>query len=179
MASAVWRVIAGPIVAAAVVIWCSTFLAASLDDKLETEGPWTYTQRSDRNLTEYLATTPSSQDVDTWLLITCSTDERLIVAVMHVTKFRFPLAPSAPITLRAAGLPGLSVGSKSIEAKTVVLDPSMMRHVVRHLIEREQFDIVITGQGGETHEYTFLMQPNDRALAPLRSLCLSVEKRNI
>jgi hypothetical protein len=157
--------------AAMTTMWSACAVAASADG-LRAEGRWTYTQRSTRNVIEYMATTPSAQDGDTWLLIACGADEHLTVAVIHTNDFRFPLAPVSQVPVRAAGLPDLSVTGKSIEAKQVVIDPRRMRHVMPILIETDQFALSIPERDGTLHEYTFMMQPNDRALAPLRALCL-------
>ena len=136
------------------------------------QGRWTYTQRVDGNVIEHMATTPSSQDADAWLLVACSTDERLTVALIHTAAFRFSLPTAALVRLRAAGVPELSVAGKSIAANQMVIDPRVMRHVMPQLIEADEFSVLIPEQAGATHDYTFPMQPNDRALAPLRSHCL-------
>src|SRR5262245_14584892 len=161
----------GLLAAAAISLWSPGATAAPADG-LRTQGRWTYTQRSTRNVIEYMATTPSAQDADAWLLIACGADEHLTVAVIHTNDFRFPLAPVSQVTVRAAGLPDLSMSGKSIEAKQVVIDPQRMRHVMPILIETDQLAVSIAEQNGTIHEYTFMMQPNDRALAPLRALCL-------
>ena len=162
----------GSLAAAVVVVWSACAVAAP-DEGLRTQGRWTYTQRSARNVIEYMATTPSTQDAETWLLVACGTDERLTVAVIHTSAFGFVLAPVSQVKVRAAGVPDLPVTGKSLGAKQVVIDPQLMRHVMPGLIETDQFAVLIPGQNGAVHEYTFLMQPNDRALAPLRSLCLN------
>ena len=163
----------GPIAAAAIAIAWSACAVAAPAEGLRNQGRWTYTQRSTRNVIEYMATTPSAQDADTWLLVACSTDEQLTVAVVHTGAFRFPLAPVSQLKLQAAGLPNLAMTGKSVEAKQVVIDPRRMRHVMPVLIETDEFALSIPEQNGTLHEYTFMMQPNDRALAPLRSLCLN------
>src|SRR5262245_23359707 len=126
------RIVVGLLAAPAMgIVWSAIAMPAAADDRVQ--GRWTYTQRSDRDVTEYMATTPSVQDTDTWLLVACRTDERLTVAVMRTTEFGFPLAPSAPVTLHAAGLPDLSVLGKSW-ANQIVIDPRVMRHVMPLLI---------------------------------------------
>ena len=162
--------------AATTIVSTASVIAAAAEG-LHVQGRWTYTQRLDRNVVEYMATTPSEQDADIWLLVACRSDERLTVAVVHTGAFGFPLAPVAEVTLRAAGLPDLPVPSKSLAAKQVVIDPRPMRHVMPSLIERDQFAVLIPEQNGTVHEYTFMLQPNDRALAPLRALCLNPDKR--
>ena len=50
-----------------------------------------------------------------------------------------------------------------------------MRRTLPLLLGEDSFVVSIAGQNGEVRDYTFLMQPNDIALAAVRAHCLDSE----
>lgn len=142
------------------------------------QGRWAYMQRGDHDAVEHMATTPSTEDADTWLLVACSADARLSVALAHATRFQFPIKFSSELKLRSANLLKLPVTGKSIQTNLIIIDPALMRHVMPLLIEEDQIGISIPDADGGAHDYTFSMKPNDVALAPIRSRCLNIEERS-
>ena len=160
----------------AMALTFATDATAEEETGIRTQGRWSYTARHGRDCVEHIATTPSTQDSETWLIIACRTDEQLNVTLTRTTRFEFPLDTSLRVKLRSTSLPGVSIVGRSILENQIVLDPRVIRHVAPLLIEEDRFTILIPDTNGTTHEYTFLMQPNDIALAPFRSWCLDIEK---
>jgi len=143
-------------------------------DQTYVQGSWAYTQRGDPDSPEHMGATPSIEDADTWLVVACSADGRLSVALVQATRFQFPIGFSSTLILRSVHLPDLPVTGKSIHANLITLDPAVMRHVLPLLLEQNQLGISVPETGGAIHDYTFSMRPNDVALAPVRARCLEL-----
>ena len=136
------------------------------------QGPWTYTRLGSRNVMMDMAATPAAEDPDIWLLVACDDNAQLSVALMHADRFPFRIGRSSSVELRSERLHRLSVAAKSFETSQIAIDPAMMRHVMPLLVEEDRLGVSITAADGAAHDYTFAMQPNDVALAPVRSRCL-------
>lgn len=167
---------------AVIILVISLFLAngaatAAQANETRVQGRWAYMQRGGHNAVEHMATTPSAEDADTWLLVACSADAQLSVALVHATRFQFPIHFTSELKLRSANLLELPVTGKSVQTNLIMIDPAVMRHVMPLLIEENQIGISISETDGSPHDYTFSMKPNDVALAPIRSRCLNVEGR--
>jgi hypothetical protein len=150
----------------------STFVYAK---QPRVQGPWAFTESSDREPSEHLATTPSAEDSDTWLLIACGVDHSLVVAVMHASGARFDLGAKSSVKVRSRKLADLPVAAKTVQANEIAIEPDIMRQILPRLLDEDSFVVSIAGQNEEVRDYTFLMQPNDIALAPARAHCLDSE----
>ena len=136
------------------------------------QGPWAYTRLGNRNVMMDMAATPAAEEADIWLLVACDDNAQLSVALMHADRFPFHIGLSSSVELRSARLPRLSVAAKGFETSQIAIDPTMMRHVMPLLVEEDRLAVSITATDGAAHDYTFAMQPNDVALAPVWSRCL-------
>ena len=148
----------------------SDVLAKEAQDAVSVQGGWAYTARGDGGAVEHVATTRAAEE-SAWLLIACSADERLIVSLIHTEQFPFPLKPSSSVQLRSNNVPTVSIEGKSVQNNQIFVDPRPMRHIMPALMQDDQLVVSILGQDGAMHNYTFLMQPNDVALRPIRSRC--------
>jgi hypothetical protein len=91
------------------------------DGQVNVEGAWAYTARNKDGAMEHMAVTRAAEDA-TWLVIACTVDERLSVALIHAEQFPFPLTPSSAVKLR-------NVATVSIEGRSVQnkVDPRPLR----------------------------------------------------
>jgi hypothetical protein len=119
---------------------------------------------------EHMAATQAAED-DAWLLLACSPDEWLTVSVIHNEQFPFPLKASSSLKIRSKNVPAVSVEGKSIKNDQVLVDPKTMRHIMPLLLQDYYLVVSIPERDGAMHDYTFSTQPNDLALAPIRSHC--------
>jgi hypothetical protein len=54
----------------------------------------------------------------------------------------------------------------------IVIDAALARHIMPLLIDEQELSVSISARDGIVRRYTFTLQPNNVALAPLRSRCL-------
>jgi hypothetical protein len=161
--------------AAAMFLAAAAFVIASdvsaEEGQVKVEGGWAYTARSSNGSVEYTAGTRAAEDA-AWLLLGCSADKGLTVALIHAEQFPFPLRPSCSVKLRSNNVPTVSIEGKSLQNNQIFVDPRPMRHIMPVLMQDNQVVVSIPERDGVMHDYTFSMQPNDVALGPIRSRCL-------
>jgi hypothetical protein len=138
--------------------------------EVKVQGGWAYTTRERENGTEYMASVSAAED-STWFLLACRPDKRLAVSLIHSEQFPFPLPSSSPVQLRSSRVPSFTVQGKSVQGNLIFVDPRPLRHVMPLIVQDNQLVVSISEQNGTLHDYTFSMQPNDLALAPIRSGC--------
>lgn len=141
-------------------------------DEIGVQGRWAYSRQAGPNGAIDMATTPAAQDADVWLLLACNENGRLSVALMHAKRFLFDLDASSSVHLRSERLSSTAVVAERAQPAQIVIDPGLVRHIMPLLIGEPELTVSVTGRGGAVHRYTFALQPNDVALAPLRSRCL-------
>ena len=146
--------------------------AGELRDEIGVQGRWAYTRQAGPDETIDMATTPSFQDADIWLLVACSDSARLSVALMHADRFPFDLDGSSTVQVQSARLSRVAVATERARPAQIVIDPALMRHIMPLLGDEQELALSVTAGDGTVHRYTFELQPNDVALAPLRSRCL-------
>jgi hypothetical protein len=144
--------------------------AIEQNDNVNVQGRWAYTARDNNGGMEHMAVTQAAED-DAWLLLLCSPDERLTVSVIHNEQFPFPLKASSSVKIRSKNVPAVSVEGKSIKNDQIFVDPKPMRHIMPMLLQDYNLVVSIPEWDGAMHDYTFSTQPNDLALAPIRSHC--------
>jgi hypothetical protein len=142
-----------------------------LRDEIGVEGRWAYSRQAGPDAVIDMATTPALQDDDVWLLLACSGNGRLSVALMHADRFPFDLDEASSLQVQSARLTSTAVVAERAQPAQIVIDPVLVRHIMPLLIDERELSISITARGGTLHRYTFALQPNDVALAPLRSRC--------
>jgi hypothetical protein len=140
------------------------------NDNVNVDGSWAYTARDKNGGMEHMAVTQAAED-DAWLLLACSPDERLTVSVIHNEQFPFPLKASSSVRVRSKNVPAVSLEGKSIKNDQIFVDPKPMRHIMPLLLQDYYLVVSIPERDGAMHDYTFSTQPNDLALAPIRSHC--------
>lgn len=140
------------------------------------QGHWAFTRPSAHDPAEHLATTPSTEDSDTWLLVACNSERRLLVALMHAGPVPFPGDGLSHVTVRSTRFTNLPVTAKSAQPNQIFIDPAVMRQALPLLFDEDRFVVSVAERNGSLHDYTFLMQPNDVALGPIRSRCLDIGK---
>jgi|ERR1700730_3417584 len=138
--------------------------------EVKAQGGWAYTAREHENGTEYMATVRAAED-STWLLLACRPDKRFTVSLIHIEQFPFALKPSSPVELRSNSVPSFTIEGKSIQSNLIFVDPRPLRHIMPLIVRDDQLVVSISEQNGTLHDYTFLLQPNDLALKPIRSGC--------
>ena len=142
-----------------------------LREEIGIQGRWAYSRQVGPEAPIDMATTPALQDADVWLLLACNENRRLSVALMHADRFSFELDDSSSVQVQSARLSSTAVVAERSHPAQIVLDPILVRHIMPLLVEEQEVSVSVTARGGTAHRYTFALQPNDIALAPLRSRC--------
>jgi hypothetical protein len=145
--------------------------AGEIRDEIGVQGRWAYSRQAGPDGAIDMAATPSAQDADTWLLLACSGDGRLSVALMHAERFPFQLDGSSSVQVQSARISGTPVAAERTQPAQIAIDPALMRHIMPLLMDEQEMSVSVTGSDGIVHRYTFALQPNDVALAPIRSRC--------
>jgi len=168
VAPALW-VISAAALFVAILITVIQLSAEQGAGEVKAQGGWAYTTRESEGGVEYMATV-QAEEGSTWLLLACGPDKRLIVSLIHVEQFPFPLTSSLPVQLRSNHISSFTIEGKSIQSN-LVLDPRPLRHVMSLIVQDDELVVSISDQSGTLHDYTFSMQPNDISLEPIRSGC--------
>jgi hypothetical protein len=142
-----------------------------LHDEIGVQGRWAYSRQALPDDMLDMATTPALQDADVWLLLACSGNGRLSIALMHADRFAFDLDEASSLQVQSARLSRTTVMAERAQPAQIVIDPKLVRHVMPLLIDEQELSVSLTARDGAVHRYTFALQPNDVALAPLRERC--------
>ena len=134
-------------------------------------GRWAYSQQAGPDAVTDMATTPAAQDPDVWLLLACRGEGRLSVALMHSERFAFEVDASSLVQVESGKQSTVSVVAERFRPAQIVMDPTLVRHIMPLLVEEQELSISVTARDRVAHRYTFALQPNDVALAPLRARC--------
>ena len=143
-----------------------------LRDEIAVQGRWAYSRQVGPGGGIDMATTPALRDGDVWLLLACNENGRLSVALMHTDRFAFELDEPSSLHVQSARLSSAAVMAERSSPAQIVMDPTLVRHIMPMLVEEQDLSVSVTARDGVVHRYTFVLQPNDVALAPLRSRCL-------
>jgi len=135
------------------------------------QGRWAYSRQVGPDDVIDMATTPAAQDPDVWLLLACSGQGRLSVALMHSDYFPFELDRSLQVHVQSARLSETVITAKRAQPAQITIDPALARHIMPLLINEQELSVSVTAKDGIARRYTFALQPNNVALAPLRSRC--------
>jgi hypothetical protein len=135
------------------------------------QGRWAYSRQAGPDDVIDMATTPAAQDPDVWLLLACSGQGRLSVALMHSDYFPFELDGSSSVQVQSARLSEIAMAVERAQPAQIAIDPALARHIMPLLINEQDLSVSVTARDGIVRRYTFALQPNDVALAPLRSRC--------
>lgn len=140
-------------------------------DEIRFQGRWAYSRQAAPDAVTDLATTPAAQDPDVWLLLACSGEGRLSVALMHAEHFPFEVDASSSLQLQSTNLSTVSIVAERLQPAQIVMDPRLVKHIMPLLVDEQELSVSVTASDRVVHRYTFALQPNDVALAPLRSRC--------
>jgi hypothetical protein len=140
--------------------------------QLAVEGRWAYSRQAGPDDTTDMATTPATQDGDVWFLLACSGNGRLSVALIHMDRFPFELDETSSLQVQSARLSTVSVVAERLRPAQIVMDAALVQHIMPLLLDEQEVTVSVAARDGVVHRYTFALQPNVVALAPLRSRCL-------
>ena len=140
-------------------------------DEIGIQGRWAYSQQAGPDAVTDMATTPAAQDPDVWFLLACSGDGRLSVALMHTERFPFEVDAASSVQVQSERLSRIAVVAERSRPAQIVMDPSLVRHIMPMLLDEKEVAVFVTAKDGVVHRYSFVLQPNDVALAPLRARC--------
>jgi hypothetical protein len=139
-------------------------------DQVNVQGGWAYTAKDKDGAMEHVAATRAAEDA-VWLTLGCKADGRLAVSFIHSEHFPFPLKPVSMVKLQSNNVPTALVEAKNVENNQIFVAPLLMRHIMPLIMEDDELVVSIPERDGAMHSYTFLMQPNDLALKPIRARC--------
>lgn len=145
--------------------------AGGAPDAIGVQGRWAYSRQAGPDDVIDMATTPAAQDPDVWFLLACSGHGRLSAALMHSDYFPFELDKSSSVVVQSARLSSTAMAAERARPAQIVIDPVLVRHIMPLLIDEQELSVSVSAQDGIVRRYTFALQPNDVALAPLRSRC--------
>jgi hypothetical protein len=169
LASARW--LCAVLVAAAVVAGLQSAFAAPVGE-VERDGPWAFTERfnESKHRLEQMAVTPAAEDSKIWLLLAC-TQSRFTASLMNNSLFPYDAGAKLTLVLRTDGFPIVSVTADSVQKNQLSIDPAMSRHLMPLFLGGEKLAVTINKAGDVPHDYTFVLQPNDRSLARIVREC--------
>lgn len=145
--------------------------SADTDDVMS-QPPWAYTYHgTSGQRMEFMATTPSREDRNVWLLLACFATRRFYVSFVDAKKFPFPLPERAEIGFRLDALRPLVLPVAAIEQKQITADPDSTKDLFAVLTRSKQLSVSIPERTGLTHNYSFSLQPNDLALRDIDIHC--------
>jgi hypothetical protein len=90
---------------------------------------------------------------------------------MHSDRFAFDLDKALALQVQSERLSSTLVAAERTQPAQIVIDPNLVRHIMPLLIDEQELSVSLTARDGGVHRYTFALQPNDVALAPLRERC--------
>ena len=90
---------------------------------------------------------------------------------MHTDRFAFEVDAASSVQIESAELSAVSVVAERFRPAQIMMDPKLIQHIMPLLVKEQEVSISVTASDGVAHRYTFALQPNDVALAPLRSRC--------
>lgn len=136
--------------------------------------PWAYTYRTDKSgNTEFMATTPSAEDGDVWLLLACREDRRFTVSLMHSSAFPFALRTPARLALRLDDSPTIFSPASVLQEGQISADSAAVRYLFPMLIIGKRLAVSVPEASGTTHAYSFRLQPSDLALHDIDVHCFN------
>ena len=148
--------------------------SAAQTPRVNTEGPWIYTRQIDPALesVQDMATTAAIKDDNVWLLLTCNEDRTVTLSFMHVEEFPYPLVDTISLLLRVDEHPSVSVHAWHVTNRQMSIDRTLSHELLPLLLDGERSSVTIADSRGDTHDYNFVLQPNERALSRIRATCL-------
>jgi len=143
------------------------------------QGPWVYTHRIDpaSEAVWHMATTVALEDDNVWLLLTCGEDRTMTVSIMHVEGFSYPVESSVSVSLRIDRHPTVRIPALPISNRQISIDPASSHDLLPLLLEGNRSSVTIADSRGDTHDYSFMLQPNEPALRDIRAICLDHEEQ--
>jgi len=138
------------------------------------QSPWIYTQRIDSGSEGvlHMATTAAIEDDNVWLLLTCGEDRTTTISVMHVDGFPYPVETPVAMLLRIDSHPNMRISALPISERQMSLDPASSHDLLALLLDGSRSSVTMADGRGDTHDYTFMLQPNEPALNGIRANCL-------
>ncbi len=163
----------------AMLVSCSLIIAGTASNvsgraaQVSRDGPWAFTEQLAPNTNNrlFMATTPSIQDSDVWLVLGCS-GFSLTASLAHNTRFPYAAYRIVNLTLRADDLPVVEVVAQRIQANLYSINPTLSRHIASMIIDSRTIAIVVKDHSGDTHSYEFSLQPSAIALDGIVQHCL-------
>jgi hypothetical protein len=140
----------------------------------EQAGPWAFTERSATGSGDpmQMATTPAREDANVWLLLVCA-GTRLTASIMHTRSFHYLATPGPELLLRFDRHPEVTADVQSVNDNQLSMDEATTRLMMPLIIDSERLVVSLRDSAGERHDYTFVLQPNGRALAAILHGCWS------
>jgi hypothetical protein len=150
----------------------SSARCAAETSELKSQPPWAYTYSVDaaKNV-EFLATTPSLEDNDVWLLLACSASQTFYISFMNKSNFGFPLSERTEIALKLDELRPALLPVAVIKQTQITANPDLTRDLFPLLTLSKILLVSIPERSGSTHKYSFSLQPNDLALRDINIHC--------
>jgi len=141
---------------------------------VNTDGPWIYTRQIDpaSESVQDMATTAAIEDNNVWLLLTCNEDRTVTLSFMHVEEFPYPLGNTVSLLLRIDEHPTVSIHPRPVTNRQMSIDRTLSHGLLPLLLDGERSSITIADSRGDTHDYSFVLRPNERALSGIRAKCL-------
>lgn len=152
----------------------ATTVCGADTNQLKVQGPWAYMKRSEgpSKSADYMATTSSIDDRDTFLLLVCTSDEQVSVAIIRTKGFPYRLGQAAmQLSVRLDSSPAVPVTAAPIEPKQITIHPQVARELVPLMVNTSTMTASVPDASGSIHTYNFSLQPNNLALRDIGLRC--------
>jgi hypothetical protein len=138
------------------------------------QGRWMYTKEigGTTEAAQEMAATAAVEDDNVWLLLTCSPERQTTVSIMHVEAFSYPLQSKVNLSLGIDAHPTLTMSARAVNDKKLSLDSGSSFALLPLLLGGNRSFASVPDSRGESHHYSFVLQPNDVALSDIRAQCL-------
>lgn len=145
-------------------------VAQSAEPKVQES--WAYTRQIGQdNKIEYLATTPSLEDANVWLVLACDQQERFSISFVHTKNFPYSLRRHLHVMWRLDRSELISLPGAPVDQRQLALDPKSTSELILLFVHSDRLSASVPDSKGGMHDYSFSLQPHDLAFHDLDAHC--------
>jgi len=169
-----------PILAAAIlVVSClAPFNSASAQPgEINVQQQWAYMRHIDLTTgkVQFLAATAAIDDDNAWLLLACGEDGRITFSMIYTGGFPYSLKSPVSVSIQVDIALGVTTAAVMIGQDHISIDPRLSHELLSFLVDGSGLSASIADADAKIRSYAWSLQPNDVALADIRTHCLEVD----
>ena len=136
------------------------------------QDPWAYTYRFDQeDNIEFMAITPAAEDGKIWLVLACKDTQPINLSMINLEGFSYPLTEKGELIVQLDGSAAIYLPTIVVQQKQIRADSGATKQLIPVLMRSNQLLVSTSDMNGETHMYSFSLQPNNRALRDIDIHC--------